>query len=483
MSVGACSRGRCVTSACAAVERDRKTFAGCVFYTAEVDNVVSDAEMPMSFLVTNPGTTAATVTLEQAADGGGWVATGAPSTIAAGTATRLSVAGFVVRGAGVKEASALRVTSSQPVTVAQIQSDDGNNHVASSSAGTMVLPAHVLGQHYLVMTYPQVDTPAIDATPGGAGGLGRLLIVATQPGTHVTLRVSQSATAVVAGTLATVAHDAPYEFDMGEGDVFQAWSGGEGQDLTGSEIVTNHPVAVFSGNITTTYGKTAIAPSINSPDMVNEQMPPVFAWSYEYVAAALPPQPGTCDTLLGRTGASVWRILALDDDTGVDFMGPPGGDPPPPYRTLMAGEVAEIVATGDFVVSSHNPLLVTQGIDCEPSLSLAISADRISADKPLEDLRIAYLPSFDQMIAVARLAGDQILMDGVPIGDGMFMPAGGGFEVARIQLLPCPATDQVCTRHLQGRFGVTMRGMDVLASYALTAPAWSGCIDPLDCVM
>jgi len=187
VSVGACSRGRCVTSACAAVERDRKTFAGCVFYTAEVDNVVSDAEMPMSFLVTNPGTTAATVTLEQAADGGGWVATGAPSTIAAGTATRLSVAGFVVRGAGVKEASALRVTSSQPVTVAQIQSDDGNNHVASSSAGTMVLPAHVLGQHYLVMTYPQVDTPAIDATPGGAGGLGRLLIVATQPGTHVTL--------------------------------------------------------------------------------------------------------------------------------------------------------------------------------------------------------------------------------------------------------------------------------------------------------
>lgn len=467
-----------MTSACAATERDRKTFAGCVFYTAEVDNVASDAAMPMSFLVTNSGSAAATVTLDQAVDGGGWMATGAPSTIAAGTAARLSVAGFKVSDTGVKEAGALRVTSNQPVTVAQIQSDDGN-HGASSSGGTMVLPVHVLGQHYLIMTYPQIDTPAIDATPGGAGGRGRLLIVATQPGTHVAFRVSQSATAVVAGTLATVAHDAPYEFDMGEGDVFQAWSGGEGQDLTGSEILTNHPVAVFSGNITTTYGKTAVAPSINSPDMTHEQMPPVFAWSYEYVAAALPPQPGTCDTLLGKTGASVWRILALNDNTRVEIIGPPGGDPAPQVLPLLAaGEVAEIVATGDFVVSSHDPLLMTQGIDCEPSLSLAISADKL-----LDDLRIAVLPSFDQMIAVARMAGDQVLMDGLAIEDVMFTPAGGGFEVARIPLLPCLATEQVCTHHLQGRFGVTMRGMDVLASYALTAPAWSGCIDPLDCVM
>jgi hypothetical protein len=468
-----------VTSTCAAAERDRKTFAGCVFYTAEVDNVDSDAAMPMSFLVTNSGSAAATVTLEQAVGGGGWMATGAPSTIAGGTAARLSVAGFTVSGTGVKEAGALRVTSNQPVTVAQIQSDDGNNHVASSSAGTMVLPVHVLGQHYLVMTYPQIDTPAIDATPGGAGGLGRLLIVATQPGTHVTFRVSQSAMAVVAGTLATVVHDVPYEFDMGEGDVFQAWSGGDRQDLTGSEIVTNYPVAVFSGNITTTYGKTAIAPSINSPDMAHEQMPPVFAWSYKYVAAALPPQPGTCDTLLGKTGASVWRMLAVNANTRVDFVGPPGGDPPPPaIPRLAAGEVAEIIASGDFVVSASEPLLMTQGIDCEPSLSLAISADRL-----LDDLTFAVLPSFDHMIAVARLSGDQVLLDGLAIGDSMFRPAGAGYEVARVPLLPCPATEQVCTHRLQGRFGVTMRGMDVLASYALTAPAWSGCIDPLDCVM
>ena len=49
------------------------------------------------------------------------------------------------------------------MTVAQIQSDDVNQD-AQSSGGTMLLPVHVLGTHYMVMTYPQEQTPAIAAT-------------------------------------------------------------------------------------------------------------------------------------------------------------------------------------------------------------------------------------------------------------------------------------------------------------------------------
>ena len=44
------------------------------------------------------------------------------------------------------------------MTVAQIQSDDSDEN-AQSSGGTMLLPVHVLGSHYLVMTYPQAQTP------------------------------------------------------------------------------------------------------------------------------------------------------------------------------------------------------------------------------------------------------------------------------------------------------------------------------------
>jgi hypothetical protein len=274
--------------------------------------------------------------------------------------------------------------------------------------------------------------------------------------------------------------DAGAEFMIGDGDVLQAWTDRDGADLSGSEIVTTHPVAVFSGNITTTYGKTAAG--IHSPDMAHEQLPPVDSWSLTYVAAALPPQAGVCDSLLGSPSASIWRLLAAYDGTDVKFTGPDGVPHVHDDVTLRAGEVLEVIATGDFVVTASEALLMTQGIDCEPSLSLAISAD-----KPLEDLTFAVLPSFDQMIAVARMRSEPVgleleqpepvLLDGDPIAEALFLPAGDGYEVAHVTLPPCFASERVCTHRLQGHFGMTLRGMDVLASYALTAPTWIGCLD------
>ena len=75
------------------------------------------------------------------------------------------------------------------MTVAQIQSDDVNRD-AQSSGGTMLLPAHVLGTHYMVMTYPQEQTPEIASLTGSPSGAGRLLIVGTQPETMVTVKLS-----------------------------------------------------------------------------------------------------------------------------------------------------------------------------------------------------------------------------------------------------------------------------------------------------
>jgi hypothetical protein len=473
MSEGACSGGRCMSAPCLAAERDQTSFAGCLFYTAEVDNVASEDALTTSLLVTNPGLEPAVAVLQQPGSDGTWVPI-AEAPIAVGKSARLLVPGGheAVRS-GLLAAAALRVWSNQPVTVAQIQSDD-TGETARSSGGTMLLPVHVLGSHYLVMTYPQAGTAAVAATAGGAGGAGRMIIVGTQARTGVTIRSSTSD--VVGGP---VAPDAGAELMIGDGDVLQAWTDRDGADLSGTEIVTTHPVAVFSGNITTTYGKTAAG--IHSPDMAHEQLPPVYIWSRKYVAAALPPQAGVCDPLLGPPGASIWRLLAAYPGTRVEFTGPAGTPPVHGPVTLAAGEVLEVITTGDFVVTASDALLMTQGIDCEPSLSLAISADRL-----LEDVTFAVLPSFDQLIAVARMHSDlvgfeleqpeSVLLDGDPIDEALFLPAGGGYEVAHVPLPPC-RDDQVCTHRLQGRFGMTLRGMDVLASYALTAPSWGTCLD------
>ena len=268
---------------------------------------------------------------------------------------------------------------------------------------------------------------------------------------------------------------------LGDGDVFQASSAGDTDDLSGSEIWAGRPVAVFSGNVSTAYGVVG-ASGINSPDMAHEQIPPVGSWSYRYVAASLPPQANTCDTLLGTPGASVWRMVASAEGiTTVDFSGGPGVVGLPTQMRLETGVAQElVVAGGDFTVRASGPLLLAQGIDCEPTLALAVSADVW-----LSDLSFAVLPNFDQLVAVARPRGAPVMLDGLLIDDSRFVPAGGdqvmGYhEVARIPLATCPARELVCTHRLTGTFGMTLRGMDVFSSYALTAPTWSGCIDPAD---
>ncbi len=108
-----------------------------------------------------------------------------------------------------------------------------------------------------------------------------------------------------------------------------------------------------------------------------------------------------------------------------------------------------------------------QGMDCEPTLSSAVPTTTW-----LKDLWFGVLPNFDTLIAIVRTAGQPVYLDGARIEDSVFQAVGAGFDVARLPLEACSPEDGVCTHHLEGKFGFTMRGMDVLTSYALTAPTW-----------
>ena len=70
--------------------------------------------------------------------------------------------------------------------------------------------------------------------------------------------------------------------------------------------------------------------------MAHEQMPPVFAWSYKYVAAALPPQQGACDTLLGANGRMPrLAALAVPTDSGSTSCGSRSVDPSRPMLPIL----------------------------------------------------------------------------------------------------------------------------------------------------
>lgn len=481
-----CSQARCTSRDCQMAEANASSVVGCLFYTLVAETVAQDQGNPTSFLVSNPGGDAATVEIQRPNLGVGVGAngttqwTGGTSTaVQSGQSGRLVLpGGLEVTGIGTRIGGAVRISSDRPVTVVEIESDDVAEN-ATSTGGTMILPLQSLGIGYLPVTYPQMGTPAIANTTGSRGGAGRVMVIGTQMGTTIHFIPSGPVSAAPGDGFDGLAAGEDYPVLLDDGDVFQIYSGADGEDLTGCQVTAGQPIAVFSGNISTTYGSQVTG--INSPDMAHEQMPPIATWSQTYVAASLTPQSNIdCTSFFGTTGASIWRVLASADDTTVTFEGPgagtlqllpPGGVAAPLQQPLAldAGQSASLIGVGSFTVAATNPILVTQGMDCEPSLSLAIAVD---AGTLVKSLPFAALPNFDQLLGIVRPQSAEVDLDGSAIPDGAFQSVGGGFEVAEVPLGACPANQGVCPHLLTGAvgFGMTLRGMDVQSSYALTAP-------------
>lgn len=468
-----CSLGSCVSAACAEAQSSASpaSIAGCLFYTAALDNIDSDDASPTLIVVTNPQQSRAMVRLEQRTDsrpspsGQVW-AVAQSFAIEGGRARSFTVTSQPLEGPGYAPGVARRVVSDQPVTVMVVQSDN-RDQKASSSAGTMLLPVHALGVRYMAMTYMQNQTDAIAQLTGALGGAAEVAIVATQDNT----------------TLRILPPGAPRDLTPTEqvldqdGDLFQMVTDGESNDLSGVLITADKPVAVFSGNVVTTYGK--IAAGISSPDMAMEQMVPISEWSKTYVAARLPAQTSACNTLFASETTlgpvSYWRIVA-SDQTMLTFSWTGQLDGLPPERMLPAtrGLPIPLVVSGegDFVVHATAPILMTQGMDCEPTLSGAVPVDA-----PLGTQLFALAPTFEHVLTIVRRDGRDappVLLDGNDISD-QFQPADDRFSVARKEIPACYDSVEQCIHRLSGAYGLTLRGMDVTSSYATTMATWSKC--------
>lgn len=474
-----CSFGRCTSSACASAELTTNTAVGCLFYTLQADNVTADEAAGTTFLVTGQGPDPVNVELQQWTSNGGppaWTAIATASIAGGGASARLPISAAEVTATGLSPQAALRISSDRPVTVAEVESDD-LSVPATSSGGTMILPLQALGTDYRAVAYRQQTSPDVENTMGSRGGAARVIVVGTHADTQVTftpvgsgLGAADGGAGADAGTSTVV---------LGDGDVYQLYTGAEGEDLTGLHISSSGaPVAVFSGNISTSYGSQVVG--INSADMAHEQMPPVPAWSTSYVAAALTPQQSIgCTSFFGAAGGSLWRVVAAKDGTVVTLSGPAIG-PSTMKIPLDAGQAESFVEVGSFAIDANLPVLVTQGIDCEPSLSLAIAVG--GGAQLYKDLPFAVPSGFDLLLGIVRHTGVEVDLDGVDLGDAPFEAVSADYEVAAVPLAACAPTDGsgVCTHRLQSKLGVGMslRGMDVQSSYVLTAPVLVRC-DPM----
>lgn len=278
---------------------------------------------------------------------------------------------------------AYRLTSTLPVVA--VQFNPLENVGVYSNDASLLLPDHVLGRRYRVLTWP---------TLGGQNEAGQALasnfaVVGTGTGT-VQVSVTVSAAVQAGSGVPAMQAGSTATFALGPFEVLNFEAGKPFDDLTGSIVEATGPVAVFAGHVCAmaplsrcsagkcSYdpGKTCTVdgdcPSIAACDHLEEQLPPVRAWGKTVVIAKTWPRGKAPDIV---------RVLAAEDATHVTVTGAAIEVP-----VLAEGKFHEFEITNAVVVTADRPILVGQYLEGQDAPGSAHSScfDE-TASKPCGD--------------------------------------------------------------------------------------------------
>ncbi len=225
---------------------------------------------------------------------------------------------------------AVHITSDEEITVY------GMSHKLYSSDAFMALPIDVLGTEYRTLNY-QTSQP----NGFGSKGLpGEFWIVGVADSTNVTI-IPKAMTRN--GSPAGV----PIKALMYKGDVFLVQGDDQNtkNDLTGSLIESDQPIAVLSGHVRTEIPqgfKNKNSPG-TSRDHLVEQLPPVSAWGDSALVVRF-----------NESLPDLVRIVSSEDDNVLSINGAV-------VTTLQAGDFWEIKQlTTPISIQATSPILVGQ---------------------------------------------------------------------------------------------------------------------------
>ncbi|GEM_PF-1081529 len=346
---------------------------------------------------------------------------------------------------------AFRVVSDLPITAYQFNPLDNEIEVYSNDA-SLLLPTHALGTSYAAVTGDGVML-AIDSNDTEAVSAGAFLsIVANEDDTEISVLPT---TSVLPGPLSAIKLD--------RGAVFTVLSDGSvpGNNLSGTRVISDKPVAAFSGNVATIVPVSA---QQCCADHLEHQLIPHDAWGTAYtVAPAASPAFGSDPTVFRLTGAF--------ETTDLYYC------PQRPY-----GAPTRIGATESAVFESFLPFTVHSGAAKQPfGLTEFLESNR--AIKPengqLGDPAMIVLPPTAQfqhkyLFAVPRGyalnhltivgPGGQWMLDGVRVPavdrQDLGMLEGRMFYFARLKIDAGSHTVEASVP-----VGVTVTGMDEAVSY------------------
>ncbi len=202
-----------------------------------------------------------------------------------------------------------------------------------SADAFMGLPDDILTGRYIVLAYPN----GYEMGFGTYDQPSEFAIVGTEDGT--TVRITSPAS--VNGRQ----NDSVFSTALDRGDVFfgQARTTGP-QDVSGTEILANKPVALFGG-----CKRTSIPTNVgNYRDHIVEQMPPLEAWGRQAIVTphfnVTPNSPYN----------AVVRVLAALDGTAWTL----DGKSQPPLQVAQSVEIP--LRQTPYVISADGPILVAQ---------------------------------------------------------------------------------------------------------------------------
>lgn len=224
---------------------------------------------------------------------------------------------------------AFRITAEHEVTLY------GVNIRQMSSDGFLGLPDDIITRRYIILAYPTGITRNQNGSsfPDMAS---EFAVIATEDNTQ--LKISPSTR--INNRLNTT----PFAVNLNRGEVYFGQANLEvGYDVSGTEVLANKPVAIFSGN-----RRTSVPSSVGSyRDHLVEQMIPLEAWGTSALITPFyrisPNSPYT----------AVIRVLAALDGTTWTIDGVA-------QSPLRVGRSREVTLNGPMFIQANGPIMVAQ---------------------------------------------------------------------------------------------------------------------------
>lgn len=352
-------------------------------------------------------------------------------------------AGFL--GSGIAKGRAFRVASDSPVVAVQFNPIGGASGFTTDAS--LLLPTHVLALDYLHLAWNN-----------GYGDGSTMAIVATEDNTTVTVTPKVNTPGGKNGLPAMTA-GVPTDVVLARYDYIQITPGNS--ELTGSQVKSSAPVAVFGGHSCANVPNT----NVGACDHVEEQIFPLETWGQNYIASRNP-----------KRGVEPmrWRILAAEDNTKVDF------DPPTvlgPSVTLNKGQFVEFDEQNDFAITADDPILVAgYMLGCQATNIPACPGDPYMLLMiPNEQFQSEYVFLVDSSYEAdfakfVRPTGAKVNLAcfGVIPDDRWTKIGNSGHEWATIKMNPGEANCKTGTNEVTGDlpFGISVSGQSSAASYA-----------------